>query len=50
MHRYHGRRRHGHGRHWHRPYYGGWGGYPYVLPYYGYAFRPFVPYYNPVLW
>lgn len=48
MHRYHGRRWHGHGRrHWHRPYYG-WGGYPYVMPYYG--FRPFLPYYNPVLW
>lgn len=48
MHRYHGRRWHGHGRrHLHRPYYG-WGGYPYVMPYYG--FRPLFPYYNPVLW
>ncbi len=48
MHRHHGRRGYGYGRRWHRPYYGGWGGYPYVMPYYG--FRPFLPYYNPVLW
>lgn len=47
MHRYHGRRWHGHGRGWHRPYYG-WGGNPYIMPYYG--FRPFLPYFNPVLW
>ena len=49
MHRHHGRRGYGYGRRRHRPYYGGgWGGYPYAMPYYG--FRPFLPYYNPVLW